>query len=418
MRRLGLRSSLTVNAASLLVATVATNALGLVFWIVAAHLETPRNVGRAAAAVAALTLLATFGQLNLTNVFVRLLPTAGRLGAGLVRRGYLAVIVLTLVLGGVYVTSGLGAGVVTGGLGARVLFTLGVTVLGIFALQDSVLTALRLTPWIPVENISAGVCKLALLPVVLLAAGAGAIAAAWVIPALVAVLVVSTLLFKRAFPKLADTPGTLPPRRRLASFVAGEYVGNICAVATIQLMPLIIVWRLGPAQAAYFTLPWLIAAGITMLLWNVAGAFIVELTSTTGGSGQLLRRSLMLWAGVVAGALVVCTLGARPLLDLVGARYAAHGAPLLRLIGLSAPFGAVIAFYCTLVWLDQQVWLLAGFLAVSGAVQIATTLVLLPQLGLVAAGWANLITQAGAAALMAPLAAGRVRRGNLLAGAA
>jgi O-antigen/teichoic acid export membrane protein len=409
-----LRSSLTVNAGSLLVATVATNALGLGFWIVAAHLETAHNVGRAAAAVAALTLLATIGQLNLTNVFVRLLPTAGKLGAGLVKRGYVAVIVFTLLLGAVYVASGLGSGIVAANLGARVLFTLGVTVLGIFALEDSVLTALRLTPWIPVENISAGVCKLALLPVVVLVAGAGAIAAAWVIPALMAVLVVSTLLFRRAFPKLADVPGTLPSRRRLASFIAGEYVGNICATATIQLMPLIVVWKLGPAQAAYFTLPWLIAAGITMLLWNVAGAFIVELTSTTGGSEQLLRRSLMLWAGVVAGALVVCTLGARPLLDLVGARYAAQGAPLLRLIGLSAPFGAVIAFYCTLVWLDQRVWLLAGFLAVSGAVQIVTTLLLLPRLGLMAAGWANLIAQAAAALVMVPLAVGRVRRGALV----
>jgi O-antigen/teichoic acid export membrane protein len=409
-----LRSSLTVNAGSLLVATVATNALGLGFWIVAAHLETPHNVGRAAAAVAALTLLATIGQLNLTNVFVRLLPSAGKLGAGLVKRGYVAVIVFTLLLGAVYVTSGLGSGIVGTSLGTRVLFTLGVTVLGIFALEDSVLTALRLTPWIPVENVSAGLCKLALLPLVVLAAGAGAIAAAWVIPALVAVLVVSTLLFGRAFPKLADIPGTLPNRRRLASFIAGEYAGNICATATVQLMPLIVLWKLGPSRTAYFTLPWLIAGGITMLLWNVSGAFIVELTSTTGASEQLLRRSLLLWAGVVISALAVCTLGAQPLLDLVGARYAAQGAPLLRLIGLSAPFGAVIAFYCTLVWLDQRVWLLAGFLAVSGAVQIVTTLLLLPRLGLEAAGWANLIAQASAAIVMVPLAVARVRRGALV----
>jgi len=409
-----LRSSLTVNAASLLVATVATNALGLGFWIVAAHLEPAHNVGRAAAAVAALTLLATIGQLNLTNVFVRLLPAAGKLGAGLVKRGYVAVIVFTLLLGAVYVASGLGSGVVAGSLAARVLFTLGITVLGIFALEDSVLTALRLTPWIPVENIGAGVCKLALLPVVVVVAGAGAIAAAWVIPALVAVLLVSTLLFSRAFPKLAEVPGTLPNRRRLASFIAGEYVGNICSTATVQLMPLIVVWKLGASQAAYFTLPWLIAAGIMMMLWNVASAFIVELTSTPKGSEALLRRSLMMWGGIVVGALVVCTLGARPLLDLVGARYGAEGAPLLRLIGLSAPFGAVIAFYSTLVWLDQRVWLLAGFVAVSGAVQIVTTLLLLPRMGLVAAGWANLIAQGGAAVVMAPLAVGRLRRGELV----
>ena len=414
MKRLRVRSSLTVNAASLLVATVTTNALGLGFWIVAAHLETPRGVGRAAAVVAALTLLATIGQLNLTNVFVRLLPAAGRLGAGLVKRGYLAVIVLTLVLGAVYVTSGLGAGVVAGGLWARVLFTLGVTILALFALQDSVLTALRLTPWIPVENITAGVFKLALLPVSVLVAGASAIAAAWVIPALVAILAVSTLLFTRAFTKLANVDGTLPHRRQLLSFIAGEYVGNIFATAVVQLMPLIVVWRLGASELAYFTVPWLISAGITMLLWNVAGAFVVELTSTTGHSELLLRRSLMLWGGVVIGSLTVCTLGARPLLEIVGPRYAAHGVSLLRLIGLSAPFSGVIAFYCTLVWLDQRVWVLAGLVAASGAVQVLTTLVLLPHVGLAAAGWATLTAQGASAAVMAPLAVGRLRRGKLL----
>ena len=414
MSRLRVRSSLTVNAASLLVATVATNALGLVFWTVAAHLRSPHEVGRAAAAVAALTLLSIVGQLNLTNVFVRLLPTAGRLGVGLVRRGYLAVIVLTLSLGAIYVLSGLGAGIVGHGTGARVLFVLGVTVLALFGLEDSVLTALRLTPWIPVENISAGVAKLVLLPVVIATAGAGAIAAAWVIPALVAVLVVSALLFGRAFPKLSETPGTLPPRRRLMSFVAGEYAGNICATATVQLMPLIVVWRLGSSEAAYFTVPWLIAGGITMLLWNVAGAFIVEFTGAHGGSEQLLRRSLALWGGVVVGALVVCTLGAHPLLQFVGARYADAGAPLLRLIGLSAPFAAVVAFYSTLLWLEQRVWLLAGYLAASGAVQLTLTLVLLPHLGLTAVGWANLATQAAAAAIAAPLAARRMRHGELV----
>ncbi|MHB1570668.1 MAG: hypothetical protein ACYC0H_15890, partial [Solirubrobacteraceae bacterium] len=63
--------------------------------------------------------------------------------------------------------------------------------------------------------------------------------------------------------------------------------------------------------------------------------------------------------------------------------------------------------------LDQRVWLLAGFLAVSGALQLAATLVLLPHLGLVAVGWANLGTQALAAAVMAPLAARRLRQGQL-----
>jgi O-antigen/teichoic acid export membrane protein len=412
------RRSLTVNASSLLVATVATNALGLVFWTVAAHLRSPHVVGRAAAVVAALTLLSIIGQLNLTNVFVRLLPRAGRLGEGLVKRGYLAVIMLTLALGAGYAVSGLGAGVVGHGVWARVGFTLAVTVLALFALQDSILTSLRLTPWIPIENISTGALRVALLPVILATAGAGAMAAAWAIPALVAVTFVTFLLLTRVFPGLSETPGTLPDRRRLMSFIAGEYVGNIFATATVQLMPLIVVWRLGAAQAAYFTLPWLIAGGITMLLYNVGGALVVEISGAHDRYDRLLRRSLILWGAVVAGVLVVCLLGARPLLDVVGAGYAQHGTELLRLIGLSAPFAAVTAFYSTLAWLDQRVWTLAGLLAAMGAVQLTLTFVLMPHLGLVSVGWANLATQGAAALVTAPLAVGRLRRHNPLLEAA
>jgi O-antigen/teichoic acid export membrane protein len=250
MRLLGERRSLTFNAVSLMTATIATNALGLVFWTEAARIGTPRVVGHAAAAIAALTLLATISQLNLTNVFVRLLPSAGRLGRRLIARGYLAVVTLSLVVGAVYVFSGLGDGVVRGGIATQLAFVAAVPVLAVFALQDSVLTALRRAPWVAAENISFATGKLALLPALLLLPIGGGIVISWVVPAAVAVIVVSALLFRRVLRGLEQTEGTLPPRRRLLSFVAGEYVTAVWATAATQLMPLIVVWRLGPSQVA------------------------------------------------------------------------------------------------------------------------------------------------------------------------
>jgi hypothetical protein len=67
---------LTVNALALMTATLGANALGLVFWAVAAHLRQPAIVGRASAAIAALTLLSMIAGLNLTNVIIRLLAAA------------------------------------------------------------------------------------------------------------------------------------------------------------------------------------------------------------------------------------------------------------------------------------------------------------------------------------------------------
>jgi O-antigen/teichoic acid export membrane protein len=403
-----LPKTLTVNAFALMAATLGANGLGLVFWAVAAHLQPPAVVGQASAAIAALTLLAVIAELNLTNVIVRLLPPAGNMGTYLVRRGYIVVVFLSLVAGLVYCLSGLGRHVVTGGWAEYLGFILAVPVLTIFALEDSSLTALRLAPWVAVENVSTAIARIALLPVLFVTA-AGAVWS-WVLPALAAAVIVNSLLFGRALPDHGKNPGALPPRRRLLSFVAAEYTGNICATASAQIMPLIVVWRLGPAAAAYMTLPWLIASGITLVLYNVSASFVVEAAGSRGHLGALLRRSMLLWGGVVAGAMIVCIGAARPLIELLGAQYVADGVPLLRLIGVSAPFTAVVVMYGTLVWLDQRVWLLAGFQAIAGSLLLVLALALLPRLGVTAVGWAYLGTQAALAAAVAPFTVRHIRR--------
>ena len=414
MRLLRGRRSMTFNAMSLITATSATNALGLVFWTVAARLGSPANRGTRrgcdrSADAAGDDLTAESDQRVPSSAPdrrpTRQAPDRSRLrGCSGAFPGR----------GAVYVFSGLGHKVVQGGLVAQAAFVAAVPLLAVFALQDSVLTALRRAPWVAAENISFATCKLALLPAALLLPIGGGIVISWIAPAAIAVLVVSALLFRRLLQGLEHIEGTLPGRRRLMSFVAGEYVTAVWATATTQLMPLIVVWRLGPTQVAYFTLPWLISMGIGLLLWNVASAFVVELASPHEHSEALLRRTLILWAGVVAAALVACVIAAGPLLSLAGGAYAANGTELLRLIGCSAPFSALVALYCTLMWIDRRVWLLAAFQAACGVALLTGTLVLLPHLGLVAVGWANLGVQAVAAAVTAPLISRRLRTGLLV----
>jgi O-antigen/teichoic acid export membrane protein len=108
--------------------------------------------------------------------------------------------------------------------------------------------------------------------------------------------------------------------------------------------------------------------------------------------------------------MVVCVAGARPLMEVVGSQYIAQGVPLLRLIGLSAPFTALVIIYGTLVWLDQRVWLLVGFQACAGTLLLGSVLVLLPRLGLTAVGWAYLGTQAALAAAVTPFTVRHIRR--------
>src|SRR5208283_2692370 len=111
-----------VNAVSLMSATLATNALGLAFWAVVARVDGPRAVGGAFAEVSALILLSTLAQLNLTTIFIRFLPGAGRLTRPFIVRGYLAVTALALVAASAFLASGLGTGVVRASTPERILF--------------------------------------------------------------------------------------------------------------------------------------------------------------------------------------------------------------------------------------------------------------------------------------------------------
>jgi O-antigen/teichoic acid export membrane protein len=196
--------------------------------------------------------------------------------------------------------------------------------------------------------------------------------------------------------------GELPRRRRLLSFVAAEYACTLAATATLQLIPLLVLWRLGAINEAYFTLPWLACIAITLLLWNIGAAFVVAVATNPSETGELLRRSARLGGVVVLGAVLVCCLGGPLILRLAGPGYAEHGTSLMRLVGLSAPFTAVTVVYSSFAWIEQRLWRLVAIQSGSGLLLVALSYALLSRLGLVAVGWAYLGTQVAAAILMAP----------------
>ncbi|MFF1948415.1 hypothetical protein ACFVXI_06735, partial [Kitasatospora herbaricolor] len=78
-----LRNGHILAASSLLAA-----GLGSMFWILATRSYSAETVGRSFAALAAASFLSTLGSLNLGDVLVRFVPTAGRHTRRLILRCY------------------------------------------------------------------------------------------------------------------------------------------------------------------------------------------------------------------------------------------------------------------------------------------------------------------------------------------
>ncbi|GAA0231722.1 hypothetical protein [Cryptosporangium japonicum] len=405
----GWRSSTVLRQASALMSsTVLASALNMLFWVAAAHLYPTEEVGHGNATVSAIALVCGIAQLNLSSVFVRFLPQAGHRTRAFLASGYAGILVGSALFSGVYLLLGLGHGF---GLGRWdwLGFSLGVTVYALFYVQDGVLTAFGRAGTVVAKQVATSSAKLVLLVALVTTGSELGIEAAWCIPAAVAAVVVTFVIFGRLVPGRTAGESRLPGARQLGNFVAAEYVNNLVGNVVTLIPPVLVVHVAGSVANAYFAVPWLIVITLQTLVWNIMMSFIAQVGRDPDGLAQHLRRILGLVAAVaVAGTIGLVALG--PTLLLVqGSAFASGGGDLLRVAALSFPFTAVVIVYCALAILVNRLWPAVFVQAVTAVVFLGGAVVLLPRLGLPGVGLAYVGAQALTAVVLLPGLISRIR---------
>jgi O-antigen/teichoic acid export membrane protein len=229
----------------------------------------------------------------------------------------------------------------------------------------------------------------------------------WMVPALIAVLIVTVFLARPSvLAGRKQALGTLPSRRMLGETVVGEYVTGLASTAVPLLLPILVVSRLGVEANAYFALPWLISTSLSLMLWNIASSLLVH-ASESGQSDQfsfLIRRALKLAVLIgAAGAAAVWVLGPM-LMSLLGSAYAENSTWLLRLVALAAPSSAVIVVWTTAARVRHRLKQVIALQVCIGVSVLGLSTVLVGEMGIVGIGVAYLATQTVAAlVLLRPL---------------
>jgi O-antigen/teichoic acid export membrane protein len=387
-------------------------AIGIVFWGVAAHLAPVETIGRTSAELSAMALLASLASLSVGSTFVRFLPVSGDRTRRFVARSYGACVSVALVLALVYVTAGLGSRFLPTGLAWRALFVVVVMFWVIFVLQDSALTGLRATKWVPVENLLFGFAKLALLPVFILVMPTQGIFLAWSLPVFFAVALVSHYLFRKRIPEHESANqgrSFLPSGREFVSILAAQSVNQLVALISSMLMPLIVIARLGAVANGHFYLPWTMSGACVLLLLNLTSSFLVEAAHDPRMMRLHVDRALRLCLLIIVPATFAGVFLAPYVLQIFGATYAQHGTTLLRLLLLCLPGQAVTAFFTSFLWLERRMWALVCRQLADATVFLGTTFLLIGHFGLVAVGIAGLVTEGAQAVIFLPGAIGRYR---------
>jgi O-antigen/teichoic acid export membrane protein len=400
------------SASALMFSTVASSALGMVFWIVAARLFDTQEVGRASAAVSAIMLLGGFGQLGLSSLLIRFVPIIGSAVGRLLRGAYLISTSVSLVFGVAFVTLGFGRQFLGQGAMWTAAFCVAVVCGCVSSMQDGVLTALKRTNWVPVENIAIAIARLALLPALIATASVNPVLIAWGVPMVGAVAVISVALFRWLLPKHVRVHAgrvRMPSRRELIKFTSAGYANGVVGNLTTYLPPVIITAVLGPAANAVFFVPWLIATVIYGLLWNIASSFVVEATSDAAHTATYLRHATRLVLLVGVGGTVTLVAGAPWLLALLGKEYSAGGTTALRLVGLIVPCSCVIVTYTVSLLMQRKNWAIFRLSCVSAVLSLPLAVVGMYRYGISGVVGGFLVADAIVAVCLLPAVVRRYR---------
>ncbi|MCB0994832.1 MAG: hypothetical protein KDB21_07060 [Acidimicrobiales bacterium] len=328
---------------ALVIASYATAALGLLYWLAAGRLYDEEVVGVCAALISALTFLANVATLGLKNGLIRFVPGAGRHTQRLVIASYSvtfavgAVAAVAFIAGRRWWAADIGLHPITFVSG---LFVVSTAFWVVFVLQDSVLVGLRRASWVPVENSIFAVAKLALLVAFADRAARWGVFYSWVIPVVPIVIAISvaTAWALRQVPVERRHDGEMPVRT-IIRFAAADYGASLTWLAATTLLPLEVLARAGGETNAHYFMAWSIAFGLYQVVGNFGDAYVASAAADHANAdrllGQVARHALLL---TVPGVTVV-VIGAPWILGFVGQSYADEATIALRLLALSTlPF--------------------------------------------------------------------------------
>ncbi len=306
------------------------------FWILNARLFPADLVGLATAFVSFGVLVATFTNLGLPNTIIRFLPRSQRRG-GLFTAA-LSLVALSSLTGGVlalllvpHVVPKLAF--IRNSSGLTALLLLLVVGMAIIALLDGTLVSLRKGEYIFLKAVLTNLPRL-VLPFAVVAAGVRGMTGVYVGTLLIGICFVLFMIIGRLLASESLRP-TLGEVTKHKVYAASNYLGGMFGVLPVTVVPIIVLSVLGPAPAAYFFMPIMIAALLSLICNSISQALISECSQTDDRAeyrrlfGKALRHQYQLLLPLV----LILLLLAWPILRIYGPAYAREGfVPLLILI--------------------------------------------------------------------------------------
>ena len=384
------------NSLALIGSKLTTLGSGFVFWLLAARLFEPAEVGLGAAVVSAMLLCCQLALLGAGSAVIKLFGAHADRPGVLTNAALTIVVVASAVVGGLFVAVS-GSGLlsqldVVAEPGYALLFVAATLTGTAGAVLDQTSTALRRGDQALVRGVVFGLGSIATL-CVLVASGADGwapIFAPW-LAAGALVLTVGVAQFRRALPGYRLRPSSdWPLLRGVARVGMRNHLLTLAERAPQLLLPILVAELLSPGDNAAWYVAWMTAWVVFIVPVQVGMTAFAEAAREPGRLDAVVRQGLRTSLAIGVPGAAVAALLAGPLLPLLGDTYADEGTAPLRVLLLAVvPLCFTYAYYsaCRAIGRIAQATALAWTTAAVG-VAAATIAGASSGLTAMAAGWA------------------------------
>jgi O-antigen/teichoic acid export membrane protein len=319
--------------------TVATAALGFVFWSLAAHRYPASAVGVFSSVISGAGLLAAIAALGLPNVIIRHIANVQNARelmivavTAIATVGTVLCVVIVLVLGP-HLPASLGLeqrGVMV------LLVTALVTLTAVSTILDVGLVATRSSQGVLIKNLAGSIARVAAM-LLLVSFPSSGLLIAYGLGLGLTVVLGGALLYRQIRGKKVRF-GSFRVLRSYLSITSGNYVATIMGILPASIVPLEVLVVLGAAETGRFAVAFLICGFLNVIPSTVAQVLFAEASREGAPLRGQVHKAIRGVYGLLLPAIVIVIAAAPFILRLFGAAYAMAATGCLRVLALSALF--------------------------------------------------------------------------------
>ena len=383
-----LRDPLLKNSIFIMLTSVSGAGFGFIFWMLAAKLYSPKDVGTATALISSMALLVLISRFGLDSSIIRFFPTNNK--SRIFNTSVIITTFFAVLFGVIFII-----GVDTFSPELHILkipfnaasYLIFLATSSIIALSTASFIAIRKAGFQFLQSIVVGSRILFLIPLMTL--GAIDIFGAVGISFIFAFLLALFLLAKSGI-RLGFTFDHEFLNESL-HFSVGNYLAGMFTMGPTLILPILVMNTLGAENAAYYYIAYSISALLFMIPNSISMSLFVE-----GSHGEALKKSVIkslvaIFSILLPAIIILYVIGGK-VLGVVGADYATNGLELLRMMVVANIFVSINFVYFSIMRIQEDMCglvLLSGFVFV---LLIGLSYIFMLMFGIVGVGYAWMVS--------------------------